>query len=504
MEEIYFGEDAKNKLYNGIEKLYKAVSSTMGPNGKTVVILDEYNRPGVTKDGVSVARAISFKDPIENIGAQFVKQAAENTVNEAGDGTTTATVLAYALIKNLKDFNILDINKALDEIIPQVIEELKKNSRQLKNEDIKYVASISANNDIQIGELIQQAFNFSRTVKVEESINNEDTLHTIEGMQLDVSYFSKHFINVPKKAECNFTKPKVLLIEGKIDKLNNIAELISKTHEQDKELLIITEGISEVALKYLETNVLSLGLKVCVIKTPGFGPHRKDLIQDLSKFTGASILSDLSKPIDNMNLLGELESCKISKSNSLLIKSNNIDIYDYIFTLEQLLKSDSLELYDKDLLNKRIEGLNSKVSIIKVGGRTELEMKERKDRYDDAVLAVSSALEEGIVEGGGKALSETIRSFTDQINISSDPNNDIIISSVDIDSIEGSIAFSLIFPYNKIVENGCNIIYEDNMFDKNIIDPLKVTRCALENAVSVARTILSTDTVVLNEYLWKQ
>lgn len=498
MEEIYFEQEAKEKLFNGIEKLYKAVSSTMGPNGKTVVILDEYNNPTVTKDGVSVARSVSFKDSVENIGAQLIKQAAEKTLNTAGDGTTTATVLAYSFIKNLSNFNIIDVNKAFDEIIPKVIKQLKLNSRELKNEDIKYVASVSANNDIQIGELIQHAFDFSKIVKVEESNNNEDKLETIEGMQLDTSYFSKHFVNTEKKGEVNFTRPNVLIVDGKIEKLDNLAPLIGDSHNNGQELLIICDYISETALKHLETNKLSLGLKICVIKSPGFSTHRKDLLKDISRFTGATIISvsDLTRPITNTTVFGRLESCKISKNNSLLIKSKDIDLEDYIFTLESFRDSD-IEKHDKELLNQRIEGLKAKVSLIKVGGTTELEMKERKDRIDDAVLAVACALEEGIVAGGGVALYKIFHNYMDNNMNSLEP-----LTAKEI--LERTLLDSLGKPMFKIIENGATINHDNNMFDLNIIDPLKVTRCALENAVSVAKTILSTDTVVLNQYLWKQ
>ena len=486
MKEIYFDIEGREKLILGINKLNQAVSSTLGPNGKNVIIPDrKTGKYKVTKDGVSVAREIFFKDPIENIGAQLAKQAAEKTVEDAGDGTTTATVLTTAFVNNLKDFNSVDINKAFDEIIPKVIEQLKLNSRELKHEDIKHVASISANNDLQIGELIQQAYNHSDIVKIEESSNIEDTLDTLPGMLLPVSYFSKHFITNQSKGICEFTNVNTLIIDGKLEKLENFRSILELTQQPNNSLLIIVEDIHEQALRKLETFVLSQSLPICVIKSPGFSKHRKDLLQDLCDFTGSTLITDLSK-IYNTNVLGKLQSCKISKNNSILVKEDSIDITDKLNSLNELSKNTESTDYDKDLIKQRIEYLKGKISIIKVGGKSELEMKERFDRYDDAVKAVACALEEGIVEGGGVALTWSSRSL---MNKSSD--------------IEILILESLLLPYQTIIRNGSKINIK-NMFEQNIIDPLKVTRCALLNAVSIAKTILSTEAIVLNETEWNQ
>jgi chaperonin GroEL len=479
MKEIYFKQEAKEGLLNGIQKLHDAVASTMGPNGKTVIITNEYGEPYITKDGVSVAKAISFKDPLENAGAQMIKKVAEKTADEAGDGTTTSIVLATAFIQNLKDFDFNDVNKAFDEIIPKVLKQLKLNSRELKREDIKYVASISANNDVQIGDTIQQAYNHSDIVKVEESSNNDDTLELIEGMQLNVSYFSKHFITNQKKAECDLEEPYVLLLDGKLENLKIFEKPIQWLAKENQSLLIITEHISENVLRLLETNVLSGSIKLCAIKTPGFGQHRKDLIKDLSLFTGATVINDFSKNLE-LNILGRLKSIKVNKSSSILVKDDQVDITDYLNEIKELKESN-------DPLDKqRYENLTDKVSIIKVGGGSELEMKERYDRYDDAVKATQCALEEGIVEGGGVALTKVWS------EIKKEP-----------ETIESKLLYSILQPYKTIHPEdviGYNI--KKDMFSLNIIDPLKVTRCALENAVSVAKVILSTDTIVLNERQW--
>jgi len=498
MKEIVFDKEARERLYRGISTLGKAVGSTMGPNGSTVIIPSdkEFGKYIITKDGVSVAKTIHFEDVVENIGAELVKQAAEKTVEEAGDGTTTATVLATAFIENLKDFPSNDINKAFDEIIPKVLLELKNNSKSLKREDIKHVASISANNDVQIGNTIQQAFDFADIVKVEESNNLEDKLELIDGMSLQTSYISKHFITNPKKGECELEDPRVLILDGKLDNLKSFEYIFKSCAENNESLLIITEHVHENVLRLLETNVLSGAIKLAVIKSPGFSTHRKDLLRDISDFTGSTVINDLSKNY-TLSVTGKLKSCKVSKSVSVLLRHPDVNVDEIIENFKELLTSPELEEYDKELLQQRIENLTGKIAIIKVGGKSELEMKERFDRYDDAIKATQCALEEGIVEGGGYALIKATIPFR----------------TVSSTAIEETILDSLQKPYctifkenNLVIEDGVEIYTFDlsrNMFNDNIVDPLKVTRCALENAVSVAKIILSTNVIVIHQSEWK-
>lgn len=487
MEEIYFDKEGRDKLILGINKANDAVASTMGPMGSTVIIPDNemYGKYKVTKDGVSVINSISFKDPVENIGVELLREAANQTVKQAGDGTTTSTVLTTAFVNNLKDFDSLEINKAFDRIIPEVIEQLKKNSKELKKEDIFQVASISANNDNHIGNIIQDAYNHSDTVKIETWDNDEDKLELVEGMSLPVSYFSKYFVNDKKKGECNFINPHVLILDGKLDSLAPFEAPIQEIAKLNESLLIITEDVHLSVLKLIETNVLNGYADICVIKAPGFAKHRKDLLRDLSDFTGATIIDNFKNKYTS-NILGKLKSCKISKMNSVLVKHDDINIDEFISNLKEFSKSDELTDYDKELVNQRIEKLTGKVSIIKVGGRTPNEMKERKDRYDDAVLAVACALEEGIVSGAGVALRTVMLNLV----------------SIYISEIEGKILDSLYKPYIQITENGSQQYLNFELFDLNIIDPLKVTRCALENAVSVAKVILGTKAIVLNKDSW--
>jgi len=483
-KEIYFKDEARKLLFSGVSKMEQAVASTMGPKGKTVIISNQYGDPEITKDGVKVAREIYFRNAIENIGAKIVKEVAELQVDLAGDGTTTAIVLANAFIQNLKDFDSNEINKAFDEIIPKVIEQLKLGSKKLEHKDIKYLASISANNDIHIGEIIQQAYNHASIIKVEESNDNEDSLELIDGMSLPVSYFSKHFINTNKKAECNFEDPYVLLIDGKLENLKSFETPIKQIAENNESLLIITEGLSENLLRLLESNVLSGSLKLCVIKAPGFSQYRKDLLSDIADFTGADLISNLTKQY-SLTSFGRLKSLKVTKNNSILVKHSDVDIKEYIDDLKALSKLKELTKQDKELIEQRVTNLTGKISIIKVGGISEIEMKERKDRYDDAVLATACALEEGIVQGGGVALYNT---------------NQVVVKTIKNLS-HNSVELGILMSLNKPIEI-IGVPALTNMFEKNIIDPLKVTRCALENAVSVAKTILSTDTVVLNERQW--
>ncbi len=495
MEEIYYNKEGKDKLIIGMNKANDAVASTMGPNGATVIIPNiRLNKYVVTKDGVSVINSIKLKDPIENIGVELLREAANKTVEEAGDGTTTATVLTTAFVNNLKDFESKDINKAFDEIIPKVIEQLKLNSRELKHEDIKYVASISANNDIQIGELIQQAYNHTSIVKIEESDNIEDVLELVDGMSLPVSYFSKHFVTNESKGTVEFDNENVfiLLLDGKLEKLETFKLQLQQAEVQDCSLVIMCEDIHEQVLRKLESFVLSTGIKIVVIKTPGYSKHRKDLLDDLANFTGATVIKDFTKQYTN-GILGRLKSCKISKNNSVLVKHEDINIDSKILSLKEQLTSSDLTDYDKELLTQRIEKLEGKVSIIKVGGKTKNEMLERFDRYDDSIKAVACALEEGIVSGGGTALRYVFHILTSELLKEKDKEKDFHFKLLEC----------LLCPYQTIVCNGSKPKLEHFLFNENIIDPLKVTRCALLNAVATAKVILSTKAIVLQENEWK-
>lgn len=486
MEEIYFKKEVEEKFHSGIEKLYKGVSTTMGPNGNTVALINNYNEAIITKDGVSVARSIQFKDPVENAAAFLIKQAAEKTLMDAGDGTTTATVLAYHLINNLKSFNFKDVSEVLNVVIPIIVKNLEEKSKKLKDEDIKHVANISANNDMEIGNIVQQAFDFSNIIKIEEG-GNTDSLKKIEGMCLDVTYFSKHFITDTSRATCDLENPKVLIVQGRIDKFSIFEKVLNQIYQETQSILIIAEDISESVLKLLESNKINNGLKVCVIKAPGFSSFRKDLMFDLCYFTGAKLNSSIHGC--SVDSLGVLESCSIKNNQSVLIKDSSINIEERIENLEKSVTEYSDQA--KELIEKRIEYLTGRVSIIKVGGLTPSEVKERYDRYDDAVKAVTAAKMEGIVIGGGIALLQSTTGLK-SLNCNAE--------------ILKAIIKCLEEPYKLIYKLDDDVLtaFSKHQYVENIIDPLKVTKSALLNAVSVTKIILSTDTVVLNEHLWNK
>lgn len=489
--ELYFNKEGKEKLIKGINKLNDAVASTMGPNGKTVIIPSdkEFGKYIVTKDGVSVARSVKFKDSVENIGAQLVREAAENTVKEAGDGTTTATVLATAFINNLKDFEYKEVEKALNNIIPQVIKNLEDNSKKLNKEDIIHVAKISANGDEVIAKHIQKAFNHSNIVKIEESSNTVDNVELIKGMCLNTGYLSKHFETNKEKGISELDKPKVLIVEGKIESLKPYEQILQTISANGDSLLIITEHINDNLLRFLESNVLSQNIKLSVMKAPGFSEHRKNLLEDLCLFTKATMVYNPKENVP-LNVLGDLQKVSLTHNKSILVKDDKINVDNLITILTNKLNQEK-DVYNKELLQQRLDNLSGGISVIKVGGKTETEMKERYDRYDDAVRAVSCALEEGIVAGGGVALGLTSKNIYSEYNLKNQ-------------SIEYFIHKSIRTP-QIIIENSTQNMYSVNtdMFKLNIVDPLKVTKTALLNAEAVAKTILSTKAIVLHETEWK-
>jgi chaperonin GroEL len=336
---------------------------------------------------------------------------------------------------------------------------------------------------MEIGNIIQQAYDFSNIVKVEESNSLVDSVEFINGMKLDVSYLSKRFTNTHKET-WESKNPKVLILDGKLEDIKLLRDVLIDTSDKDEPLLIIVEHIAEKELRKLESNVMSGNINLCAIKTPGFGPVRKDYLRDLSDFTGAQIVSLMPNKQVSIKALGELESCTITKNHSTLIKHPDINVDDIVTNLDGFRDCEELTDYDRTIIDKRIEHLTGRASVIRVGGGSEIEMKERKDRYDDAVLAVACALEEGIVEGAGIALH--------RLSVNSLERGRPLV--------EVNIWISINAPYKTIYDSGIRL--KGNMFDQNIIDPLKVTRCALENAVSVAKTILSTDCIILNERQW--
>jgi len=480
-KEIKLGNDVRDKLMLGINKLASVVLTTMGPSGSTVIIADEYGDPYITKDGVSVSNYIKLEDPVENIAATLLKQVAQNTVEQAGDGTTTSICLAqslitegYKLLGKGESYN--DLKVELEKLEEYTVNNLACASKELKNKNIVDVATISSNNDGVIGDIIQKAYNHSTIVKVQEGNSNLDELTLINGMELDTSYIDNAFINKPHQQAVEHTEPLVMLVDGKLESLDNIKRVILEV--KSRPIVIIADHFGEQVLKLLKENYNKGALNVVLVKSPGFANHRKNLMDDIADYTGATVLNP-STTYTNINVLGTLDSIYITKHTCTLLNEGNL-----LASNEKLanLKSTlaiSTDSNDIVLLQQRITNLTGKVAIIRVGGNSEVEMKERKDRIEDAVLAVQCGLEEGIIEGGGVALYKIA-------NTSKNKFKDCLRD-----------------PLYTILENGAVIDFETSMFKQNIIDPLKVTRCALQNAISVSKTILSTKAIVLNERLWK-
>lgn len=469
-----------NEIIEGALELAQAVTVTLGPKGSTVIIPSkkEFGKYDVTKDGVSVAKSIEFKNPLKNIGASLVKEVSELTLKLAGDGTTTATVLTASLIKYLREFNYKEVEKELNDLLPLLIKELKNQSKEIDNSSVFNVAKISTNGDEHMSKLIKEAYDFSNIVSAEQSSQFEDSVLYIEGMSLNTGSFSKNFFNYKNKTECVLKEPKVLILSKKLTVLKGLETVLRYCSEQDVPLIIITEEVEEKVLKLLEANVLSNNIKLCVIKSPGFSTNRVNKLNDIAALTKSKIVHDLNV-LQPISVLGTLKSFKCSLDNSLLLKSDDVDVSEYLMSLEEEFKSTSLE--NKDLLQERINNFKGKVSIIKVGGLSEHEVNERADRYDDAVKAVKCALEEGIVLGGGYALYDTSLKLYDL------KDNDIY----------KNILKAVQTPFELITEDLNPITW-----DQNIVDPLKVTRTALENAFTVVKTILSTNAVVLNRSEW--
>ena len=466
-KDIILGQDVRDSIKEGVRKLSEAVLCTMGPNGSTVIVADG-DKPYITKDGVSVSNSVVLLDPIENIAATLLKEVAKRTVDQAGDGTTTSICLANAFIAigyNLIEAGVdyTDVKKALDEIERGVLLELNNIATPMEEKDIINVATISANNDVVIGELIKKAYNHSKIVKVEESNNTEDVLETVKGMKVLGSYYDKAFINNFKKQSIDYANVELLIVKGKIDNIGQLKLFLEG--KKTKPVLIIADDYAPSVVSILKDNFNRGALEIGLLKSPGFAQHRKDLIEDIIVYTRGRTTSSGNIYAANVNGI-------TATKDGIIITQNEPGGSEEVLKLKDMLLVEK-EGYSKELLEQRIENLEGTLSIIKVGGNSELEMKERKDRIDDSVLAVKCALEEGVIKGGGFAL----KNIWDKLLYSKTP------------ILELSVA--LLAPYETI---GVKKI------SNKILDPVKVTRCAFQNAISVAKTILNTEAIVIGRW----
>jgi chaperonin GroEL len=518
-KEVRFSDDARARMFRGVNVLANAVKATLGPKGRNAVLDKSFGAPTVTKDGVSVAKEIELKDKFENMGAQMVKEVASNTSDEAGDGTTTATVLAQAIIREgLKAVasgrNPMDIKRGIDKGVIVAVEELKKHSKPCKDSKaIAQVGTISANSDESIGKTIAEAMDKvgkEGVITVEEGSGLQNELEVVEGMQFDRGYLSAYFINNQANQTAELEKPVILLVDKKISNIRELLPLLEGVAKSGRPLLVVAEDVEGEALATLVVNNIRGILKVAAVKAPGFGDRRKAMLQDIATLTGGTVISDevgLSLEKATINDLGEAKKIVVEKENTTIIDGNGkgADIKARIESIRQQAEEATSD-YDKEKLQERVAKLSGGVAVIKVGAATEIEMKEKKARVEDALHATRAAVEEGVVPGGGVALIRVQRSLEKLEGANEDQTVGIRILSRSIEEplrqIVDNAGEDAAVILNRVKEgkgafgyNAANGEFGD-MLEAGILDPTKVTRLALQNAASVAGLLLTTEVMV--------
>lgn len=520
---IKFDVEAREKLKAGVDALANAVKVTLGPKGRNVVIEKKYGAPNVTKDGVSVAKEIELEDPIENMGAQMVKEVASKTSDVAGDGTTTATVLAQAIVTaGLKNVaagaNPMDLKRGIDKAVEAVVIELKKQAQQVGNDNkkIEQVAAISANNDAEIGKLIataMQKVSKDGVITVEEAKGTDTYSDVVEGMQFDRGYLSAYFITNGDDMEAEMERPYILIYDKKISTMKDLLPILEKVAQQGAQLLIIAEDVDSEALTTLVVNKLRGTIKVCAVKAPGFGDRRKEMLQDIAILTGGTMISEeQGKMLESVELgdLGRAEKVTVDKDNTTIVggKGKKDDIKIRVNTIKSQIETTTSD-YDREKLQERLAKLSGGVAVLYIGAATEVAMKEKKDRVDDALHATRAAVAEGIVAGGGVAYIRAI-DVLEKLKVSNEDEKigvDIIKRALEAPirtivanaGIEGSIVVQKVregkadFGFNARTEK-----YE-NLLKAGVIDPVKVTRVALENAASIAGLLLTTECTIVDK-----
>ena len=518
-KEVVYSDVARNELLAGVEKLADAVKVTMGPKGRNVLLQRSFGAPHITKDGVSVAKEIELKHPVENMGAQLVKEVASKTADEAGDGTTTATVLAHAVFKEGLKYitagaNPIAVKRGMDKAVEAIIDELKKMSKPVENkEQIAQVATISANNDRKIGELIAEAMDKvgkDGVITVEEGKSLQDELEVVEGMQFDRGYLSPYFVTDTEKMVAELNDAYILLYDKKISNMKDLLPLLEKMVQTgNKPLLIIAEDVEGEALATLVVNKLRGVLNVCAVKAPGFGDRRKAMLQDIAILTGGQVISEeLGRTLESATIadLGQAGRVVVDKENTTIVdgKGDKEAIEARIAQIKKEIEETTSD-YDKEKLQERLAKLSGGVAVIKVGAATETEMKEKKDRVDDALSATKAAVEEGIVIGGGAAILKAAKKANVQPNDSDEKIGIEIIKQAvksPIKQIAENAGYEPGIVAMKVEEADENVGFDAangeyvNMFEKGIIDPTKVERIALQNAVSVGSLLLTTEAAV--------
>lgn len=522
-KQLFFDIEARNRMKKGVDVLANAVKVTLGPKGRNVVIEKKFGAPGITKDGVTVAKEIELEDPIENMGAQMVKEVASKTADIAGDGTTTATVLAQSIIsEGLKmvaaGSNPMDLKRGIDKAVAKIVENLKSQSQAVGNDNskIQQVAAISANNDAEIGKLIAEAMKKvgkEGVITVEEARGTETGIDVVEGMQFDRGYISPYFVTNSEKMEAELENPYILIYDKKISNMKDILHILEKVAQSGRPLLIISEDLEGEALATLVVNKLRGTLKVAAVKAPGFGDRRKEMLQDIAVLTKGTVISEeQGYKLENADLtyLGVASTVTIDKDNTTIVggKGKKDDIAARVNQIKAQIEVTTSD-YDKEKLQERLAKLSGGVAVLNVGAATEVEMKEKKDRVDDALHATRAAVEEGIVPGGGVAFIRAIESLEKFKGANEDETTGVAIVKRALEEplrqivanagIEGSIVVQKVkegkgdYGFNARTEE-----YE-NLLKAGVIDPTKVTRIALENAASIAGMLLTTECVVADK-----
>ncbi len=522
-KQIFFDSEARNRMRKGVDTLANAVKVTLGPKGRNVVIEKKFGAPHITKDGVTVAREIDLEDHIENIGAQMVKEVASKTADIAGDGTTTATVLAQAFIsEGLKNVtagaNPMELKKGIDKAVRKIVEDLQKQSQPIGDdfERVEQVGTISANNDSEIGKLIAEAMKKvgnQGVITVEESKNIETSVEVVEGMQFDRGYLSPYFVTNTEKMQVELENPYILIFDKKVSMMKDILGILEKVVQTGRPLLIIAEDIDGEALATLVVNKLRGSLKIAAVKAPGFGDRRKEMLQDLAVLTGGAVISEeQGYKLENAELehLGQAESITIDKDNTTIVdgKGEKQDITARVNQIKAQMEVTTSD-YDKEKLQERLAKLSGGVAVLYVGAMTEVEMKEKKDRVDDALHATRAAVEEGIVPGGGTAYLRAISCLDDFEGETPDETTGISIVRRALEAPMRTIAENAGIESSLIIQKvkegtgdfGFNARIEQyqNLLEAGVIDPTKVSRVALENAASISGMFLTTECVIADK-----
>ncbi len=519
-KDIKFNIEAREQMKQGVDQLANAVKATLGPKGRNVIIEKKFGAPQITKDGVSVAKEVELADPFQNAGAQLVKSVASKTGDDAGDGTTTATVLAQAIVREgLRNVaagaNPMDLKRGIDKAVTKVVESIQAQAEVVGNDysKIEQVATVSANNDPEIGKLLAEAMqkvSKDGVITIEESKSRDTTIGVVEGMQFDRGYLSAYFVTDTEKMECVMENPYILIYDKKISNLKDFLPILEPAVQSGRPLLVVAEDVDSEALTTLVVNRLRGQLKICAVKAPGFGDRRKAMLQDIATLTGGLVISEdtgLKLEQATLEMLGSCDKVTVSKDNTTIVNGHGDSqlIQDRISQIKNELVNSTSD-YDKEKLQERLAKLSGGVAVLYVGAPSEVEMKEKKDRVDDALCATRAAIEEGIIPGGGVAYIRAIDALEGLEGDNGDETTGIRIIKRAIEEplrqivenagLEGSVVVNAVrqgkddFGYNARTDK-----YE-NMKACGIIDPAKVTRVALENAASIAGMFLTTECVI--------